>query len=317
MDAQPATNAGVGGPRVAHDADCIDASCAIDRHPQHGDRARRLFGLCEDRLDQHGLTVRRIFVVCDRYAVYAADDDSGPDALLSLTFSLSPDEAVAHQLRLNLAPIAVDLARVSDAVLAVKPAHGPCRRFDLHRHRAFTIMARAMALAFDGATEEARSLLEQVRRFAEDHRDSANRMRYVAAITVSFALLGAAGFLLRAVEFPPFAAMSVAEGVRLIDVMLLGALGAWFSVALDVGKVRLQHAISRSEMIYVGLVRIPVGLIAAAVIVVLAQSGWMPGPAATDLDPGSLHLLGFAAGFSERLAPNILKQREAQALPAA
>jgi hypothetical protein len=172
------------------------------------------------------------------------------------------------------------------------------------------MMARAMALAFDGAPEEAKGVLAFVRRGAESMRDSANRMRYVGAITGAFQLIGLIGLACRYLEWPPFAAPSSEMGAaRMVDVMLLGAVGAWFSVALEIQKVRLRHAISRAEMIYAGLVRVPVGVIAAAMVVLLAQAGWLPFAQNGVLGASGAYLLGFLAGFSEMLVSNALKQK--------
>jgi hypothetical protein len=277
-------------------------------------RACRLFGLTQGQPDVHGLMVRRIYVVTDDYAIYAAEDVTGPAKVTTLTFALSHDDETARRLRRNVAPLATDLARIGDAVLAVKPRDAACPKFALHRHRAFSMMARAMALAFDGAPEEAKGVLAFVRRGAESMRDSANRMRYVAAITAAFLMIGLIGLACRYLEWPPFAAPSSEMGAaRMVDVMLLGAVGAWFSVALEIQKVRLRHAISRSEMIYAGLVRVPVGVIAAAMVVLLAQAGWLPFAEDGVMGASAAYLLGFLAGFSEMLVPNALKQKAASA----
>ena len=139
-------------------------------------------------------------------------------------------------------------------------------------------------------------------------------MRYIFATTVSFVAILILGLLLRDYETNLFGAGlgDPASKAVLINVLLFGAMGAFFSVVYDIKAVKVHHAITIPEMIYAGAVRIPVGVIAAAVVVLLISGEWMLGGLGADPAFWSLLLLGFLAGFSEMFVPNALKDAEAR-----
>ena len=91
---------------------------------------------------------------------------------------------------------------------------------------------------------------------------------------------------------------------------MFGALGAFFSVSIGLKDVRVNHSITLSEMLYAGFIRVPIGIIAASVVILLISGGWI----LNNLDDGvktwAYCLFGFLAGFSELFVPNTLKQVE-------
>ena len=95
----------------------------------------------------------------------------------------------------------------------------------------------------------------------------------------------------------------------MIGVLLFGAMGAFFSVVYDIRSVKV-YAITNPVLIYAGAIRIPVGVIAAAVIILLTEGKWVLGGLDEASKSGSLLLLGFVAGFSEMYVPNALKNVE-------
>jgi hypothetical protein len=91
--------------------------------------------------------------------------------------------------------------------------------------------------------------------------------------------------------------------------LLFGALGAFFSVALSLPKLTVNHAISVPEMLYAGFVRIPIGLIAAAVVMLMIGGGWFLSTETQTAETVHMALLAaFAAGFSESFVPNALNR---------
>ncbi len=68
-------------------------------------------------------------------------------------------------------------------------------------------------------------------------------------------------------------------------------------------------------MIYAGFVRVPIGVIAAGVVIFLISGGWILASISGDYRLPSLYLFGFLAGFSELFVPNALKQVETGQTP--
>ncbi|MEL6207094.1 MAG: hypothetical protein AAFR47_17520, partial [Pseudomonadota bacterium] len=234
------------------------------------------------------------------------------------------DYACARELRGQLSAIAVDLAYVCDVVDSL------CRSGNLDesgsrslRRRATEMMARAMEMAFEGHEDEAKKLLEHVRRHITTLRDSKNRMRYVAANL--FALLGLLA-IWAALRFYGYGEDLVILGengevqCHVFDVLALGAVGSFFAVSASIENVRVNHSVSWPEMLYAGAVRVPIGVIAAAVVILLISGGWLMGSIRSEDLPWTYLLFGFLAGFSELFVPNALKQVEGASsaeLPAA
>lgn len=273
--------------------------------------------------DSMGNTVGRVFSRTAMFAIYtlAGKDDS--TSSLGLRYQLPEDYETSRAMRRNLIPIAGLVASISDMVAGMRPYLGiwpfRSRTYDSLCARTVEVLARAMIFAFEGEGQTARDLLLRVREEIETRRDSMNRMRYVFANVFACAIILTVGYAaVREGDWLPVlrqaAPLGAGAGEALvIDALLLGALGAFFSVSLDVGSVKVRHALTFSEMLYAGFVRIPIGVIAAGVVTLLISSGWM----LTAIDPASraasLHLFGFLAGFSEFFVPNALKRVEGEA----
>ena len=266
--------------------------------------------------DPAGARVVRVYERTQRYVIYLAEERGEAGALESLRWELPDDYDEAREMRGRLMAVAGLVAQITDAVASMKPFWRG-RHYCSLRERSFRLMARSVGYAFEGHAERARELLLRLRDEVADRRDSLNRMRYIAANTMSFALI--AGVLLAAregwwlgllaAEIPLIETVAVVPA----DMLLFGALGAFFSVAADVRSVRVNHAIAVSEMLYAGFVRIPIGLIGATVVMLLVGGGWILGSIETDLLTWSVHLFAFIAGFSEMFVQNALKDAEAGA----
>ena len=283
--------------------------------------------------DGNGNVVERIFIRTTKFAIYLARDarertQSGRSIphFPSLRYSLPRDYEEARKLRQRVAPVVHMIAAITDTIESMRPFR-PARlissqtSFLSMQERAFELMARALSFAFDGEEREARAMLDKALHEVERRRDSLNRMRYIIATTVSFIVIS--GLLLvvpwywdvpRTVRLSNTGTGASADGAPpgngVVDIPLLlmfGVLGAFFSVAVNVNKVDVKHTITTAEMIYAGFVRIPIGLIAAGVVLLLVEGGWLLG----GVDPARLgwnvYLFGFAAGLSEGLVPNILR----------
>lgn len=302
------------------------------------------FGISEARKakkgqpDLHGDTVSDVFVSTDHFIIYIAANRSGDRG--RLRYVLPDDNEAARQLRGKMMPIVGALACVGD-VIAGLPERGlfglPINsQYATLRKRTLDLMARAMQAAFEDQADAAATLMARAQDEVVSRRDSRNRMRYIFANALALAVILAAwlGGGLFGWELPQAlttphsilpAAFSAAEGAttgaaeasmaagatfRAIDVLALGALGAFFAVSAAINQVKVNHTISFWEMIYAGFVRVPIGVIAAGVVIFLISGGWILASISDAYRLPSLYLFGFLAGFSELFVPNALKQVE-------
>lgn len=221
-----------------------------------------------------------------------------------------PNEA-AKVMRARLCPVAAQIARLVDNLSGTISRFSRRRRRERERERAFDLMARAMAFAFEGEKAHAQAILDELEAEITLRRDSKHRMYYVFANTYSFLLIASIGVVMKStgslIVGPP---LQFGPEIVVIDVLLFGALGAFFSVVYDIKGVTVHHAITTMEMFFSGAVRIFVGVIAAAVVILLVGGGWMLGGLGDSSMLWSVLLLGFSAGFAERLVPNALKNVE-------
>ena len=308
--------------------DAITCVIPIDTRPKRGE---------EDPL---GDTVDRILVGTDRFIIYAVSHEGGMERAegederkrfwkasangdhVWLRTIYPSDYDCASTLRANLSVITKELAYICDVVDSL------CRSGYLDvgaslslRGRATEMMARAMELAYEGHKEEAQELLACLSENITTMRDSKNRMRYVQGNLLALAVILLLWVAFRRVPGAVSPTIPM-EGVvpfqlHVVDILALGAVGAFFTVSASVSTIRVDHAVSFMEMVYTGFVRIPIGVIAAGVVIVLIAGGWLLSAIDPVLLPWSYLLFGFIAGFSELFVPNALREAEAKATIAA
>jgi hypothetical protein len=95
-----------------------------------------------------------------------------------------------------------------------------------------------------------------------------------------------------------------------------GAVGAFFSIALAIRKRTVLPDLLRMSNVMDATLRVVIGVIAAAVLMVLVKSELVSfnfgGRSSGDEGPLFVLLFGFLAGFSERLVPDLLEKAEIQ-----
>lgn len=292
--------------------------------------------------DPLGDPVDRILVATDRFTIYAVipsdtattteEDSASWWAQVKEMFAARHAESMDHVwlrthfyqdyddakvLRANLSAIASELALICDVVdsLCRLGSLRPNDRASLRR-RATEIMARAMEMAFEGHEDQAKALLANIKHQVTTLRDSRNRMRYVVAnvgMLVLLFLLWAGLKLSGAHPDLVLTSQSSPMTVHVFDVLGIGAIGAFFAVSADIRNVKVDHSVSWGEMLYSGAVRVPIGVIAALVAVILISGEWLMSALKADALPEAYLLFGFIAGFSEMFVPNALKQVESSA----
>lgn len=275
--------------------------------------------------DDFGETVCKMHLQTDAYDIWCAKDDADGR---SLRYRIKRDYAEARPFRNRLAEITPDIAVIADVLQSIRPSasRGEARdRFVTFRNRIQDMTARAMACAFDEDLDEAKRLVAIARADAETRRDSVNRMRYAnATLTAVLGLLAVAAAgawadlwladqtLVDLLGPHQLRAGADAAQVQALYVLLAGAVGAFFSVAIDLRALKVGHAITRAEVAYSGVARIAIGAIAAMVTLWLLKGGWILASLDPFYMPSAALLLGFIAGFAERFVPNALKSIEGQ-----
>ena len=267
-------------------------------------------------LDPAGDEIDKVYVLTEKFAVYSVATDGRVRHYIFGSY----DEA--KEMRERLSPIVSTMAMIADVTFGLRGSHidrakaGP--EWQAMSERSRELQACAVRLAFEGQAEAAQLLLTDFKAQIERRRDSRNRMHYIFANVVALAVILLAWWAANRYGLPDFLHRVLLEAVpvgtgafRPIDVLALGALGAFFSVSAGVNAVSVNHALTLWEMVYTGFVRIPIGVLGAVVAIMLIKGGWILGTVRDDYMMWTVLLFGFLAGFSEFFVPNALKQVEA------
>ena len=167
-------------------------------------------------------------------------------------------------------------------------------------------MAGSIVQALADRCKHARDMLAFVTEMASERVMNENRVRYLVAC-VAIAVLGICTLHL----FP----RSIQQDVEpYITAIRFGALGAVFSILMSIRALALVPSRHSMMNYMMGGLRVLTGMIAGGVLVLVIQSDLI-GPLAAvkqslaSSDPKAFELaalLGFVAGFAERLVPNMM-----------
>jgi hypothetical protein len=160
--------------------------------------------------------------------------------------------------------------------------------------------------AFNGHEGQARAILRQVRKRLLRIRAATSRLRYWLSALASTLLLGIG--LASVLIFTPQVPSDLQVGM---GVLFAGSVGALLSVALGLNNVQADPDDPLAITLALASSRIIIGVIGAAFAYVLVQADVLLGFVQAGSVYGSL-VIGFLAGFSETLVPNILKKLDSQ-----
>jgi hypothetical protein len=299
-------------------------SSGRERRPslERGDAAGAI--ITKGEIDPLGDTVLKVHVRTDNYVIYSSgSDESEPRRP---RYSLSCEFEKAEIFRQRLTAINGSLNRLNDLIAGMRPDGLSLPFYSRHYRslvdRSLEHQARAMQQAFSDNAPEAKAMLDEFRAEVEACRDSRNKMRYIFANAVALLLFLVVWWIFQSITAPesrllrlmvepkPMGSGAEQAGIRLIDMLTLGAIGAFFAVSIGIKSLRINNSITIPEMLYAGVNRTLIGVIAAGIVFLLISGGWILAGIDPHYKAWSIYLFALLAGFSELLVPNALTRVE-------
>ena len=251
--------------------------------------------------DARGVAIEKIYALKDRtYVIYRAQHQ--------VMVHFADDGTIANEQRKNLAGLAGLRARLE------------LLTSDLGRGQAYYDgqVVQALQFALDGQPDQAHEILRKTVAEAESERACRGRIQYLL-----YGLATAGVFLL--ILGIGYATVSFAKPANNLWLAAIGgAMGAVVSMSIAIRSRTVALDLDRNANIADGALRILVGIVAAGVVILLMATNIVP---SLNAGEGALTgeratwetilLVGFIAGFLERLLPDILSaQRKKEAAQA-
>lgn len=274
----------------------------------------RVEDIVKGREDFSGARIETVFYkVSGVYAIYATDE--------RVLIQYADETALGTEQRKALVPLnpvrgeingLIDGWRSTNRFNATK-RNSLLRRFDRRT-------ADALTVALQGDQEHAAELLQAVKNDILEERTSLGRTEYlITAIVTALAIFILFDWLAKPASLPftdqRFGVFTVQHQLWLASGV--GALGALFSIALNISSRNVKTDLQRRDNIVDAILRIIIGAVSAIILFSLLRSGLvtfmingnpiaLQDPAAGGKATHFAIVVAFLAGFSERLVGDFL-----------
>ncbi|MEA2997141.1 MAG: hypothetical protein QOG74_2690 [Alphaproteobacteria bacterium] len=249
--------------------------------------------------------ILKIFTkVRPQYAVYRTRD--------RVSVQFSDDENVASQQRKDMSTLNLTRAQITGLIDGWSRS-----RWELFKAKAKKFEGRtatALVLSLEGDSGAALASLNDTKADIIAERSSWGRFEYLISASL-LALLAIIVFTFVQRKIYPFTTPSG----NIWLAARAGTVGAFFSIALAIRNRTVLTNLYRRDNFADATLRIVIGMIAAGVLILLLGSKLVPnfkiGDAnisGTDITWQTVLVIGFVAGFLERLVPDLLEKGAAR-----
>jgi len=241
--------------------------------------------------DSRGVPITKVYIKqSNEYAIYKCNGD--------IMVAYADDAELARRQRKAILPLAKDRFLLNYLLKGLD-----CREVCEHQ------LVNGLQLALEGDIESAKKTIGETKTLLLAKRAARGRFQYL------YWSSGAAGLLMLALllarRYVPMPDIST-------DLWLAaeaGLVGAAFSIALAIKSRTVALDMERLANATDGVLRLLIGVICAGVLVLLVGSHILPRMTIGDINfadggPSSqiVLVIGFVAGFLERLVPNLLER---------
>jgi len=251
--------------------------------------------------DLTGKVIEEVYVkVSPQYAVYRTSD--------RVVIQYADDDHKAAEQRQNMAPLNLVRAQISGYISGWTKS-----KFTSFKEKSAQYegrVASALILCLEGDGVAALASLNDIEADIMAERTSWGRFEYLISASI-FSLIAIGVFTLLQHKYFHFPEPSG----NIWLAARAGTIGAFFSIALAIRGRTVLTNLQRRDNLADAALRILVGIVAAGVLVLMLSSKIVPsfkigdaGISGTDISWQTVLVVGFVAGFLERLVPDLLKQ---------